>query len=400
MNLIDIAKISTQGLRERKFRFILNLIGILIGCAAVTGLISLTQGLNETVEGQLEMFGPDNIMVMPGSLEMGAGIIASQSFGWREVEALERISGIEVVSPVIGNKMAKFSKQGKDKYAFVYGIEAEYFEIMATWDVVDGRHLRRGDSAVIVVGHEVAYPRDMDKPLLEVGDKITLIVVIEGEEKTMSFRVIGILELQGGLGGMSSDEDNSVFIPLRTCQQLYEEGGTYQYITAKVEDRELVPQVVFEIEEKLGDEVTVMSAETMREMVGSILGAIEAVLGGVAAISLLVAGVGIVNTMTISVMERTREIGILKAIGAKSMDVLFLFLSEAVVTGLFGGIFGAGVGFLLSIVVSQAIDMPTSTSINLGLGVVLFAMVTSMLSGVYPAWRAANLNPVEALRSE
>jgi putative ABC transport system permease protein len=400
MNLIDITKISTQGLRERKFRFILNLIGILIGCAAVTGLISLTQGLNETVEGQLEMFGPDNIMVMPGSLEMGAGIIASQSFGWREVEALERISSIEVVTPVIGNKMAKFVKQGETKYAFVYGIEAEYFEIMATWDVEDGRHIRRGDSAVIVVGYEIAYPKDMDKPLLEVGDKITLVVVIEGEEKSMSFRVIGILEKQGGLGGMSSDEDNSVFVPLRTCQQLYEEGGTYQYIAAKVEDRELVPQVVYEIEEKLGEDVTVMSAETMREMVGSILGAIEAVLGGVAAISLLVAGVGIVNTMTISVMERTREIGILKAIGAKSMDVLFLFLSEAVVTGLFGGLFGAGVGFLLSNLISRAIDMPASTSINLGLGVVLFAMLTSMLSGVYPAWRAANLNPVEALRSE
>ena len=400
MNLIDIAKISTQGLRERKFRFILNLIGILIGCAAVTGLISLTQGLNETVEGQLEMFGPDNIMIMPGSLEMGAGLIASQSFGWREVEALERISGIEVVSPVIGNKMAKFNKHGETKYAFVYGIEAEYFEIMASWEVVDGRNIRRGDSAVIVVGHEVAYPRDMEKPLLEVGDKISLIVVIEGEEKTMSFRVIGILEKQGGLGGMSSDEDNSVFIPLRICQQLYEEGGTYQYIAAKVEDRELVPQTVYEIEEKLGDEVTVMSAETMRDMVGSILGAIEAVLGGVAAISLLVAGVGIVNTMTISVMERTREIGILKAIGAKSMDVLFLFLSEAVVTGLFGGLFGAGVGFILSNLISRAIDMPASTSINLGLGVVLFAMITSMLSGVYPAWRAANMNPVEALRSE
>ena len=150
----------------------------------------------------------------------------------------------------------------------------------------------------------------------------------------------------------------------------------------------------------MGDDVTVMSAETMREMVGSILGAIEAVLGGVAAISLLVAGVGIINTMTISVMERTREIGILKAIGAKSLDVLFLFLSEAVVTGLFGGLFGASVGFLLSNLISKAIDMPASTSINLGLGVVLFAMTTSALSGVYPAWRAANLNPVEALRSE
>jgi len=400
LHLWDIVKLSTDGLRERKFRVTLNLIGILIGCMAVTGLISITQGLNDQVGDQLDRFGPKNLMIMPGSLEMGAGIIASQSFTWRELDIIKRVNDIDYVTPIIGNKMASFSKQGEKKFAFVYGIEAEYFVINSGWDVEQGRNLRRSDSAVVVLGHELAHPKDMEDPLVEVGDRLTLEITVDGEDKEMTFRVIGVMEKMGGLGGISSDEDNSLFMPLRTCQQFYEEGGEYQYIAAQVNEVENVPKAVIELEEKLGDDVTILSSESMRDMVGSILGAIEGVLGGVAAISLLVAGVGIVNTMTISVMERTREIGILKAIGAKSRDVLLLFLSESLVTGLIGGILGAAVGFVLGNLVGNYINLPVSNSVFLGMGVVAFAIVTSALSGLYPAWRASGLNPVEALRAE
>lgn len=400
MKISDIFLLSSQGLRERKFRFALNLIGILIGCMAVTGLISLTQGLNDLIGEQLDMFGPNNIMIMPGSLEMGAGIIASQSFNWRDIQTIERVANIETVTPIIGGKMCSLTQQGEKRYAFVYGIEAEYFEIITGWDVEEGRYLRRGDTAVVLLGHEIARPKDMNTPGYEVGDRITLVVLVEGEEKEMSFRVVGIMEKQGGIGGISSDEDQSIFIPLRTCQQLFEVGGEFQYITCRVSDPEDLPQVVMDLEERMGDDVTIMTAESMQEMIGTILGVVEAVLGGVAAISLVVAGVGIVNTMTISVMERTKEIGILKAIGCRSGDVLLMFLSEAIVTGLIGGTLGAAIGFALGNVIGQAIDMPVSSSIYLGLGVVVFAMVTTSLSGLYPAWRASRLHPVEALRSE
>ena len=400
MKISDIFLLSSQGLRERKFRFALNLIGILIGCMAVTGLISLTQGLNDLIGEQLEVFGPNNIMIMPGSLEMGAGFIASQSFNWRDIQTIERVANIETVTPIIGGKMCSLTQQGETRYAFVYGIEAEYFEIITGYDVEEGRYLRRGDTAVVLLGYEIARPKDRDTTGYEVGDRITLVVLVEGEEKEMSFRVVGIMEKMGGIGGVSSDEDQSIFIPLRTCQQLFEIGGEFQYVTCRVSDPEDLPQVVMDLEELMGDDVTIMTAESMQEMIGTILGAVEAVLGGVAAISLVVAGVGIVNTMTISVMERTKEIGILKAIGCRSSDVLLMFLSEAIVTGLIGGTLGAAIGFALGNLIGQAIDMPVSSSIYLGLGVVVFAMVTTSLSGLYPAWRASRLHPVEALRSE
>ena len=143
-----------------------------------------------------------------------------------------------------------------------------------------------------------------------------------------------------------------------------------------------------------------MSYEQIQEQVKQVLGTIEAVLGGIAAISLLVAGVSIINTMTISVMERTREIGILKAIGGKNKDILMLFLTEATITGLVGGFLGAMVGFIAGIFVGNYINLPVSTAPTLGAMVIIFALITSVLAGLYPSWQAAKLNPVEALRYE
>jgi len=223
-------------------------------------------------------------------------------------------------------------------------------------------------------------------------------VKVGEDDREMVFRVVGILEEIGGTFG--SGDDNSIIIPFRVFQQLYDIGGEFEYIAAMVDDIDMVDEVVERIEDKFGDSVMVMTQEAIQEMVGEVLGTIEAVLGGIAAISLVVAGVGIINTMTISVMERTREIGIMKAIGSKSRDVLLLFISETVLTGLVGGIFGALVGFGLGRVIGTYVNIPVSTSPYLGVAVTGFAILTSALSGLYPAWKAAKMNPVEALRYE
>ena len=397
MKIRDIVLLSVESLSERKFRFALNLIGILIGCAAVTGLVSITQGLSNNINEQLEVFGPQNIMVIPGQLQEGRGIVGS-TLGWRDLETISKIREVKVATPIIANKMVRFNMRGREYFVEVFGVTNEYFEINKNAEVEDGRALLRTDNAVVVVGANIAQPLDEDEAIVDVGDRIKIEATVLDQQKTLTLRVIGIYARTGGSFG--ADLDNSIGIPLRTAQQFFEVGGEFDYIMAQAESLELVSVVVERIEEKLGDNVMVISFESAQDMVGSVLGTIESVLGGIAAISLIVAGVGIINTMTVSVMERTREIGVLKAIGAKSSDVLLLFLSEAVMTGITGGIAGALFGVLLSQIIGDFINMPPDPSLSLVVSVVGFAVVTAVISGLYPAWRASNLRPVEALRYE
>ena len=397
MEIRDIVLLSIESLSERKFRFALNLIGILIGCAAVTGLISITQGLSNDINDQLEIFGPQNIMVIPGQLQEGRGIVGS-TLGWRDLETISKVYEVKVATPIIAGKMVRFNMRGREYFVEVFGVTNEYFEINKNADVEDGRALLRTDNAVVVVGANIAQPLDEDEAFVRVGDRLKIEATVLDQQKTLTLRVVGVYGRTGGSFG--ADLDNSIGIPLRTAQQFFEVGGEFDYIMAQAESLDVVADVVERIEDKMGDNVMVMSYDSAQELVGSVLGTIEAVLGGIAAISLIVAGVGIINTMTVSVMERTREIGVLKAIGAKSRDIMFLFLSEAVMTGITGGIAGALFGVLLSQIIGDYINLPPDPSLILVVYVVGFAVVTAVVSGLYPAWRASNLHPVEALRYE
>ncbi len=397
MKVLDIAIMSLEGLQERKLRFALNLIGILIGCTAVTGLVSITQGMSANVNEQLEVFGPQNIMVIPGQIQQGMGIVGD-TLGWRDLEIVSKIPGVKLATPIIANKMASFEVKGREFFTEVFGVTHEYFIINRQSEVEDGRSLLRADTSAVVVGANIAQPLDEDEPIIEVGDRIKIQVNVQDATKELTLRVVGIYERTGG--GFGANLDDSIGIPLRTAQQLFEVGGEFDFIMAQAESLDAVSVVADRIEDKMGDDVTVVSYESAQEMVGEVLSTIEAVLGGIAAISLVVAGVGIINTMTISVMERTREIGVFKAVGAKSRDILLLFLSEALLTGLIGGVMGAAFGFFLGGIIGEFINLPVSPSLSLGVGVVGFAIMTSVVSGIYPAWRAANLSPVEALRHE
>ena len=397
MKIIDIFRISGNSLKEKKFRFTLNILGILIGCAAITGLISITQGLSEEVSGQLELFGPTNIMVIPGEFQFGRGYLGG-SFNWRDLEMLEKIGSVRYISPIVGNFFCTHSKGGKSYYSDVYGADVEYFTIFQSFEVVKGRPLTRSDGAAAILGASVAHPEDSEGPVYRVGDRIKLNVKVKGLEKVMVFRVVGILKKVGGTFG--SSDDNSIIIPFRVCQKLFETQNEISFIALKVDAVEAVNSVVEVIKERLGEGIMIMTSETAQEMIEEVLGTIESVLGGIAAISLFVAGVGIINTMMISVMERTREIGILKSIGAKNKEVLLIIIFEAAITGLVGGMLGAVTGFGLGNVIGDFINLPTSSSPSLGLMVVLFAILTSVIAGLYPAFKASSLNPVEALRYE
>jgi len=393
----DILLTAVNGLNERKLRLGLNVLGILIGIAAVTGLISITQGLTEEVGGELEMFGASNVMVVPFRIQPGRGLVG-EAFNWRDIQILEKTPHVKYMSPIVGSRLASYNVRGETYVCNVYGAEPIYFDIFKSYEMADGRALVQSDKAAVVLGHLVANPPDLEKPAYEVGDRITLTLMVKSQEKKVTLRVVGVMREIGGTFG--SEDDNSVVIPFREAQQIFESGSSVDYVAMTVDVVDNVDTVVEHIEDEFGDDVMVMSFEMVQQQVSQVLGTLEAVLGGIAAISLIVAGVGIVNTMTISVMERTREIGILKAIGGKSSDVLYLFLSEATITGVMGGILGAAFGFVLGRFVGDYIGLPVSTSPFLGLAVVGFAMVTSVLAGLYPAWRAAGMNPVDALRYE
>ncbi len=397
MNPLDIFLIATNGLKERKFRFALNLVGILIGCAAITGLISVTQGLQTSVTGQLNVFGPSNLIIIPGEISQGP-MISGVTFNWRDVDIVGRVDYVKGVTPIIANKFAEYTIKGRYFRTDVYGVEKEYKELNPNTELDSGRNFVQSDSAVVIVGSNIAKPLDLDEPIVELGDRIKIKASVKGVEKELTLRVIGILKETGSSFGANLDD--SIAVPLKTAQQLFEVGGEFSYLLAQADSIDVVALAAEGVEAKMGDRATVVTAASAQEQVNSILGTIQSVLGGIAGISLVVAGVGIVNTMTVSVMERTKEIGTLKAIGAKSLDVLFMFLSEAMLTGLIGGAVGAGFGFLLAGLIGRLIDLPTSSSLVLGVEVILFAVVTSVLSGLYPAYRASNMNPVEALRHE
>ncbi len=194
--------------------------------------------------------------------------------------------------------------------------------------------------------------------------------------------------------------DDVIGIPFRTYDQLYEQGGSCAVVQAYIQDTEKIDEIAKKLEENLGDNYFVVSPNAALDVQKQVTGTIQAVLGGIAAISMFVAGIGIVNTMAISVNERTKEIGTLKAIGAKSTDVLFLFLSEALYTGFVGGLVGVTLGFALGKIVGGYIGLPVEFNLLLALGTLFFALFTSLVSGASPAWNAAKMNPVEALRRE
>jgi putative ABC transport system permease protein len=263
--------------------------------------------------------------------------------------------------------------------------------------VSDGRVLSRNDKAAAIIGSNIAKPDSEDKPVLQVGDRLVIKTIGTKLERELTLRIVGIGKESGTTMGVSPDD--MIVIPIRTSEQFFDSAGEYSMLMASIHNIEDMDNVRSKIKDYL-DDVIVITPNSAKEMVESIIGTLESVLGGIAGISLLVAGVGIVNTMTTSVNERTREIGILKALGAKNYDVLFLFLNEAAYTGIIGGFFGGGLGFILGRMVGNYIGLTVDVSYSLWFSVIGFAVVTSLIAGALPAFRASKLNPVDALRHE
>ena len=296
---------------------------------------------------------------------------------WRDRETIAATNGVTMISEMSQSGGA-FTVKGDTYDVKVFGAGDNFLEINQDIKLEEGRFFIRGDKAVAIVGRNIAYPNDDDDQLVGVGDRINLVIRVRGEPKEMTLRVVGILEEHGMMFGLNVDD--VVGIPFRTYDQLFEEGGSCAIVQAYIKDTEKINEVATYLKKKLGDDYFVVSPNIALKVQEQITGTIQAVLGGIAAISMFVAGIGIVNTMTISVNERTKEIGTLKAIGAKNRDILLLFLTEAFYTGIIGGTLGVVMGFVIGKIVGRYIGLYVEVSITLVIGTLVFSFYLHVLS--------------------
>lgn len=401
----DFLKLSLNNLRRRRLRSLLTMLGIFIGIAAVVSLISLGQGLQDSINQQFEKLGKDKILIQtktlgpPGSATSKSLILTS-----KDLDVVKNTRGVEWAGGLlIKTGQAKF--KGQTKIGFTIGIDVneikEISRILNT-EVVEGRNLRKGDKYKIVVGYNHAYG-DIWKRGIKIGEKI--------EIENTEFNVVGIYEKIG-----NPYDDGALYVPKETLKNILDSGDEESEIIAKTQERfnpkdvreEIIRKLRGARGEKEGQETfNVQTSEQLFQTFTNIFGIVQAVLVGIAGISLLVGGIGIMNTMYTSVLERTKEIGTMKAIGATNNQIKLLFLFESGLLGLVGGAIGVGLGIGLAksaeyIAISALGTNLLKASLNplTILGALAFSFVIGTLSGLLPATQASNLKPVDALRYE
>jgi len=403
----DYFFLAFNNLKRRKLRSWLTMIGIFIGIAAVVALISLGQGLQEAVEKQFEQLGSDKITIMGKAGFITSPIaseLSSKPITEKDIEIIKKISETESTTGYL-MKSLKIEYKKIKKEVLISGIVPdEYIKMFkGTYEVEYGRDFKSGDKNKVVIGYNTAN-KDFDKKI-EVGNKIII--------ADKDFEIIGILKKIG-----SPTDDSVVSMPLKDLRELTNEPEILSMIFIQTKEGVDVDKVAEEIEkemkkdrgEKLSEDPKTFAVSTSEQLLsafGNILGIIQAVLVGIAAISLLVGGVGIMNTMYTSVIERTKEIGTMKAVGAKNSDILIIFLFESGLLGLVGGAIGIGIGIglgkIAEIIAKNALGTNLLQAVfpwYLIVGVLAFSFLVGIISGILPAMQAAKLKPADALRYE
>lgn len=395
MDTKELFKLAFGSLRANKLRSALTTLGIIIGVFSVILLVALGSGLQKYITDQISGLGSNILFVMPGRVTGTQGPGESvNKLTIANVKYLEdRIQGIALSSPYISKSTSVKYGNKTSKNALVWGVSAVYPDIIKT-DITRGTFFTeaqdRSGSKVAIIGTTVV------KNLFPRTDPIGKKIVISGGKYT----VIGISEEKGSVFGQ--DQDNVVLIPFNAARRQFSiETVNYVYLSAK--SPELVDVVKKRATDILlkrfeEDDFTIMTQEQTLQTVTSITSVLTAALGGIAAISLLVGGIGVMNIMLVSVTERTKEIGLRKALGARREDILKQFLLEAVILSLFGGLVGILLGFGVSLIVSQFfVAEVTLWSVLLAFG---FSVAVGIIFGLAPAIRASRLSPIEALRYE
>ena len=451
MKTYDILGYSFSAIKLRKLRAALTTLGVIIGIAAIVALLSITQGLQVSITNDLNRgLSSNTLIVVTGSNALGAvggtnefgggvgggrvgrttgtsGVIggsgaASSGFALD----INSTSEIDALSPLITSSMAVIDRagfvdaDGLNSSATFYGVDFNQYAMhySTTFIAASGTVPTNPTNNDIVVGARIVDPQENGTKLFNVGDNVGIIwtnattftttgLIVN---ETYSAQVTGVLQKEGGFG-FGGPSDNGVYMPLSQAESFF---GTnqcdYIIVTLKDSSNATITSVSKLITDHFDGQVTVISSTAVLSLLSTIFGTIQLFLGGIAAISLLVAGIGIMNIMIVSLIERTREIGILKALGMKSRTVLSVFLGESAIIGVMGAFLGILAGWILANITSRLLATgafggtgfkvtPLLTP-EVFAGSLVFGIGISIIFAMYPAWRASKLKPVDALRYE
>lgn len=387
-----------------KLRSLLTMLGIIIGVAAVIALVSIGNGVKQDIEDSISSLGSNLLVVMPGAPRT-PGVRPSQgsmkSLKISDYEAIAKLEGVKAASPMTNGSYVVIYLN-KNWTTSVAGVNSN-FQDVNNWTMTSGRFFSdknvQNRERVAVVGQTVVKNLFADED--PVGKEIRV--------KNIPFRVIGVLKSKGN-GTMGNDQDDTVLIPYTTSMERVEGIDYLRMVYVVAKDDEGIDRLQADIENLLRvrhnikdtnlDDFNIQNMKSIMETVAQTTGTFTLFLGAVAAISLVVGGIGIMNIMLVSVTERTREIGVRKALGATYSVIVTQFLIEAVVISLMGGFIGIAFGIGASKVIGMVSGMSTVVSVPTIIMSFAFSMAIGLIFGIYPARKAAKLNPIDALHYE
>lgn len=403
MNLSESFSVAVTSLLANRVRLILTMLGIIIGVSAVITMISLGEGAKRAVEQQIQQLGTNILTVRPGSMDRAfrRASGATVRFTLDEVEAVrENATMVDAVIPEY-DSYTQMKYANNVTYARVIGTTPEY-EWVRNAPVARGEYFSNTDNArrerVAVIGEKVRQSLFGDNPYV-VGEEFRV--------KNINFTIVGVLEEKGEGWG---DPDNVIIVPIETAQRRLFGTDRIDEIIVSVTSVDMMDAAMIEIEQILRkylrlqpDEDNTFSVRSQLDFLstfGEASKTLTTLLASIAAVSLLVGGIGIMNIMLVSVTERTREIGVRMAIGARKKDIRFQFLIEAVVIAMIGGIIGILLGVGGAFALSEFAQWNTTIAPNSIALAFLFAFIVGVIFGLFPAYKASNLDPIDSLRYE